>query len=102
MFSLSDSCSKFEFQLGSSFSLHGCLFKHNEYEESTINHSSLDAEFGTYMVPTLDHESHTKEIAGVCGYIFQIIYQVIHFNDSIGFLLSLTMLQILLLNIKFV
>ncbi|KAJ1442206.1 hypothetical protein SESBI_01022, partial [Sesbania bispinosa] len=76
------------FGLGSSFSLYGCLLKDNKFRDSTVNHTSLDAELGTYRVPTLDgalgmpnlpkspdQESYTREIAGVWGYIFQIIFQ---------------------------
>jgi len=86
---LSDICSQFYFQLASSFSLYGCLFKHKKFGGRTVNGASLDA-VSTYMAPALervldipeltkspDQEFHTREIAGVCGYIFQIIYQVI-------------------------
>ncbi|KEH20206.1 hypothetical protein MtrunA17_Chr8g0368481 [Medicago truncatula] len=75
------------FGLGSSFSIYGCLLKHNEFGARTVNGASIDAE-STYMAPSLEgvldipllpkcpnQEFHTREIAGVWGYIFQIIYQ---------------------------
>ena len=86
---LSDLCPQFYFQLGSSFSIYGCLLKHNEFGARTVHGASIDAE-STYMAPSLEgvldipvlpkcpnQEFHTREIAGVWGYIFQIVYQVI-------------------------
>lgn len=90
IYSLSNLCSQFHFQLGSSFSLYGCLYKHNEFGGSTVNRASSDAELGPCMVSTLDGALHihdlpkSQETAGVWGYIFQIIYQVVLLNDSIA------------------
>lgn len=91
----------FCFQLGTCFSIYGCLLKQNEFRGRTVNGASLDA-VSTFMVPTLDgvldipeltknphQEFHVRKIAGVWGYIFQIIYQVIfgpvHQNSLILF-----------------
>ncbi|XP_061353583.1 uncharacterized protein LOC133298333 [Gastrolobium bilobum] len=76
------------FGLGSSFSLYGCFLIHNKFGSGTVNRASLDAELGTYVVSTHDgaldmpnmpkspdQESHARKIAGVWGYIFQIIFQ---------------------------
>jgi hypothetical protein len=75
---VSDLSSKFYFQLGSCFSIYGCLFKDNEFGGRTANDGSLD---GVLDIPELpkspDQEFHTREVAGVWGYVFQIIYQVI-------------------------
>ncbi|XP_057421837.1 uncharacterized protein LOC130715736 isoform X2 [Lotus japonicus] len=54
------------FGLGSLFSLYGCLFKQNKFEDRGANSAAFDTELGTY---------HTRKIAGVWGYIFQILYQ---------------------------
>ncbi|XP_058737307.1 uncharacterized protein LOC131609593 isoform X1 [Vicia villosa] len=75
------------FGLGTCFSIYGCLLKQNEFRGRTVNGASLDA-VSTFMVPTLDgvldipeltknphQEFHVRKIAGVWGYIFQIIYQ---------------------------
>lgn len=61
------------------------------------NCASLDAEQGNYMASTLDgtsdmpnqpkspnQESQARKTAGVWGYIFQIIFQVILVYDFIG------------------
>ncbi|WJX93417.1 hypothetical protein P8452_74942 [Trifolium repens] len=64
------------FGLGSCFSIYGCLFKDNEFGGRTANDGSLD---GVLDIPELpkspDQEFHTREVAGVWGYVFQIIYQ---------------------------
>lgn len=81
----------FNLQLGSLFSIYG-LFKHNRVGGDEVDHASLDAEQGTYIAPTIGqsadmtnmskspdtHEApHSRQTAGVWGYIFQIIFQVI-------------------------
>ncbi|XP_020231199.1 uncharacterized protein LOC109811778 isoform X2 [Cajanus cajan] len=76
------------FGFGSYFSLYGCSLKPNKFVSNAVNGTSLDAEVGTYIVPTIDgssnmpnlpkspdQEFHTRKIAGLWGYIFQIIFQ---------------------------
>ncbi|CAL0311891.1 unnamed protein product [Lupinus luteus] len=78
------------FGLGCCFSVYGCYFNKNSCCSNLIDHASLDAEQGTYVVPTLDatadvsnlykstgayQELHTRDAADVWGYIFQIIFQ---------------------------
>lgn len=92
IFSLSDLCSQFHFQLGSCVSIYGCRYKHNKIDCTTVNRADLDTEEGTYVAPTLDgtpelpnlyknsnanQEPFTRNTAGVWGYIFQITFQVI-------------------------
>ena len=78
-------------QLATSFSIYGCCRKRDDNGSST-EHTSLDAERGTYVPPTLGVNSldvdnsakslssregfHTRKAAGVGGYAFQIIFQV--------------------------
>ncbi|XP_022132056.1 uncharacterized protein LOC111005019 isoform X2 [Momordica charantia] len=78
------------FGLATSFSIYGCCRKCNNSGSST-ECTSLDAERGTYVPPTLgdgspdvsntakgsdSHEDfHTRKAAGVGGYAFQIIFQ---------------------------
>ncbi|KGN62302.1 uncharacterized protein LOC101209375 isoform X2 [Cucumis sativus] len=79
------------FGLATSFSIYGCCRKRDDNGSST-EHTSLDAERGTYVPPTLGVNSldvdnsakslssregfHTRKAAGVGGYAFQIIFQV--------------------------
>jgi hypothetical protein len=78
-------------KLGASFSIYGC-FKHHKVGGNAVDHASLDTEQGTYIAPTLGEntdmsnlykssdtheEPHAYHSAGVWGYIFQIIFQVI-------------------------
>ncbi|XP_020216045.1 uncharacterized protein LOC109799822 [Cajanus cajan] len=70
------------FGLGSCVSIYGCYYKHNQ--------TYLEAEEGSYVAPSLDgtaelptlyknssayQEPHSRNTAGVWGYIFQIIFQ---------------------------
>jgi len=64
--------SEIDFQLGSYFSLYGCSLKQYKIASNIVNGASLDAEVGTYIVPT-----HDRKIASLWGYVFQIIFQVI-------------------------
>ncbi|BAT99517.1 hypothetical protein LR48_Vigan06g101200 [Vigna angularis] len=78
------------FGFGSCVSIYGCFYKHKTIDGNTVNQEQLDAEQGTYVAPTLDgtpelpnlyknsntnQEPRTRHIAGVWGYIFQIIFQ---------------------------
>ncbi|KAL9325326.1 hypothetical protein ACSQ67_005971 [Phaseolus vulgaris] len=58
------------FGLGSYFSLYGCSLKQYKIASNIVNGASLDAEVGTYIVPT-----HDRKIASLWGYVFQIIFQ---------------------------
>lgn len=63
------------FGLGSSFSIYGCLFKHNECGGSTVN-GDLEGVLDLPELPKSPHlEFDSRKIAGVWCYIFQIIYQ---------------------------
>ncbi|RDX73218.1 hypothetical protein CR513_47208 [Mucuna pruriens] len=78
------------FGFGSCISIYGCCYKHNKIDGSTVNHAYLDTEQGSYVAPTLDgteelpnlyknpsadQEPHTRNTAGVWGYVFQMIFQ---------------------------
>ncbi|KAK7367844.1 hypothetical protein VNO80_09863 [Phaseolus coccineus] len=78
------------FGFGSCISIYGCFYKHKTIDGNTVNRADLDTEQGTYVAPTLDdtpelpnlyknsntyQEPHTRNIASVWGYIFQIIFQ---------------------------
>ncbi|KAE8023489.1 hypothetical protein FH972_009178 [Carpinus fangiana] len=91
------------FGLGASFSIYGC-FKHHKVDGNAADHASLDTEQGTYIAPTLGEntdmsnlykssdtheEPHACHSAGVWGYIFQIIFQLIICMHSINAVLLL-------------
>lgn len=88
---------KFNLQLGSSLSIYGCC-KRRQVGGHAAYRASLDAEQGTYIAPTLGEsadmsslskssetceEAHSHHTAGVWVYIFQIIFQVILYKNSI-------------------
>lgn len=83
-------------QLGSLLSIYGCYgILHSGCDK--VNHIMSDAERGTYVAPTLEEnvylegttknsvtqeEHYVRRIAGLWGYAFQIIYQVIFPQES--------------------
>ncbi|XP_058087290.1 uncharacterized protein LOC131234437 [Magnolia sinica] len=78
------------FGLGTSLSIYGCYQLHNRVEGDGVEHMRPDAERGTYVGPehggdanrhhvmensATREERCTRQIAGIWGYAFQIIYQ---------------------------
>ena len=77
-------------QLGSSFSIYGCLKHRNGFDADQSHIENLDEEQGSYTAPSsgetadisvlpksLDNNGRPRghHTAGAWGYIFQIIYQ---------------------------
>ena len=80
------------FQLGSLLSIYGCHQYLNKVGGDRVDHSRLDTEHGIYAAPISERseimhqtiknsmfheEQNVRKIAGLGGYAFQIIYQVI-------------------------